>query len=272
MATKKCKCGLNFSFNEKDKEYYLEKGFPEPKRCPRCRAIRKGKYPSNRSKYDSGIHNSSILEFNDEVITIPTFIGAKFTNFISEESMFKGILRINELDYYQSSFIEVKLFYKELIDRMTVEHEQFAISNTGFKNYNGVYLNVLYPYNELNKCKEYISNILDGIYKTYSTFPNHFSGDKDYVNDEIWIDIKNHRIYTFGEDNIRKIYSAIMEEDLNKLSAKLRKAYTSDIVNIDNVLNICCPINIFNIAYPEDSRSLIIELIEREKNFRGLIL
>jgi CxxC-x17-CxxC domain-containing protein len=34
-------CGSTFTFTVRDQEFYLERGFSEPKRCPACRAARK---------------------------------------------------------------------------------------------------------------------------------------------------------------------------------------------------------------------------------------
>jgi len=34
-------CGENFTFSAKDQIFYEEKGFPQPKRCRKCRKLRK---------------------------------------------------------------------------------------------------------------------------------------------------------------------------------------------------------------------------------------
>ena len=34
-------CGREFSFSARDQEFYADKGFNEPKRCPDCRRARK---------------------------------------------------------------------------------------------------------------------------------------------------------------------------------------------------------------------------------------
>ena len=34
-------CGQEFSFSEKDQQFYNERGFQEPKRCKECRDKRK---------------------------------------------------------------------------------------------------------------------------------------------------------------------------------------------------------------------------------------
>jgi len=34
-------CGENFTFSAKDQIFYEEKGFPQPKRCRKCRRLRK---------------------------------------------------------------------------------------------------------------------------------------------------------------------------------------------------------------------------------------
>lgn len=36
-----CACGETFFFTQGEQEYYAEKGFSEPKRCPECRAKKK---------------------------------------------------------------------------------------------------------------------------------------------------------------------------------------------------------------------------------------
>jgi CxxC-x17-CxxC domain-containing protein len=35
-------CGETFVFTERDQEFFAQKGFQEPKRCPACRRARKG--------------------------------------------------------------------------------------------------------------------------------------------------------------------------------------------------------------------------------------
>ena len=55
-------CGMEFAFTEREQEFYAEKGFTEPRRCPSCRASRKaaraggeGSYGgSSAGGYDSG--------------------------------------------------------------------------------------------------------------------------------------------------------------------------------------------------------------------------
>jgi ssDNA-binding Zn-finger/Zn-ribbon topoisomerase 1 len=44
MADKKlnCKdCGSEFAFTEGEQEFYAEKNFPDPVRCPECRKLKK---------------------------------------------------------------------------------------------------------------------------------------------------------------------------------------------------------------------------------------
>ena len=55
-------CGMEFAFTEREQEFYAEKGFTEPRRCPSCRASRKaaraggegGYGGSSAGGYDSG--------------------------------------------------------------------------------------------------------------------------------------------------------------------------------------------------------------------------
>ena len=42
-------CGAEFTFSAEDQEYYAEKGFSEPKRCPACRAAKKAQRTSFRN-------------------------------------------------------------------------------------------------------------------------------------------------------------------------------------------------------------------------------
>lgn len=51
--TLKCKdCGAEFVFTTRDQEFYKEKGFTDPQRCPECRKARKqqagNRRPNNR--------------------------------------------------------------------------------------------------------------------------------------------------------------------------------------------------------------------------------
>jgi CxxC-x17-CxxC domain-containing protein len=53
-------CGSEFSFTASEQDFYTEKGFSEPRRCPSCRAARKAardggsSYGGSRSSYSSG--------------------------------------------------------------------------------------------------------------------------------------------------------------------------------------------------------------------------
>ncbi len=54
-------CGMEFAFTEREQEFYAEKGFTEPRRCPSCRASRKaaraagdGGYGASAGGYDAG--------------------------------------------------------------------------------------------------------------------------------------------------------------------------------------------------------------------------
>lgn len=58
MADKtiKCKdCGEDFNFSESEQEFYKEKAFSEPVRCPACRKARKAQrnngYSNDRRPY-----------------------------------------------------------------------------------------------------------------------------------------------------------------------------------------------------------------------------
>jgi DNA replicative helicase MCM subunit Mcm2 (Cdc46/Mcm family) len=44
-----CDCGEEFIFPVKDQEFYKEKGFSDPKRCPKCRAARKQQSGNRRN-------------------------------------------------------------------------------------------------------------------------------------------------------------------------------------------------------------------------------
>lgn len=41
-------CGKEFIFTAGEQEFYAEKGFSEPVRCPECRAARKAERNNNR--------------------------------------------------------------------------------------------------------------------------------------------------------------------------------------------------------------------------------
>jgi len=43
-------CGRDFSFTERDQEYYREKGFEPPKRCKDCRDAKKAQRGDTRGK------------------------------------------------------------------------------------------------------------------------------------------------------------------------------------------------------------------------------
>ena len=48
-------CGQQFAFSASDQQFYAERQFSEPRRCPSCRAIRKaGRGDSGRSDFARG--------------------------------------------------------------------------------------------------------------------------------------------------------------------------------------------------------------------------
>lgn len=47
-------CNSEFAFTEREQEFYTEKGFSEPRRCPSCRASRKAARSGGDSGYGSG--------------------------------------------------------------------------------------------------------------------------------------------------------------------------------------------------------------------------
>ena len=50
----KCQdCGEEFNFSEREQEFYVEKGFPDPKRCHFCRKARKERHMNKN--YDKKI-------------------------------------------------------------------------------------------------------------------------------------------------------------------------------------------------------------------------
>ena len=40
-------CGEDFTFEIGEQQFFKDKGFPDPIRCPQCRAKKKKKYASN---------------------------------------------------------------------------------------------------------------------------------------------------------------------------------------------------------------------------------
>ena len=47
-------CGNDFKFSEEEQQYYLEKGFHDPKRCKPCRLARKKRDPRGGNDSRSG--------------------------------------------------------------------------------------------------------------------------------------------------------------------------------------------------------------------------
>lgn len=44
-------CEKEFEFSEREQEFYTQKGFEEPKRCPECRKARKQQKNQRTSRY-----------------------------------------------------------------------------------------------------------------------------------------------------------------------------------------------------------------------------
>jgi CxxC-x17-CxxC domain-containing protein len=47
-------CGQEFVFTSSEQDFYAQRGFTEPRRCPSCRASRKAARGDGGSSYDSG--------------------------------------------------------------------------------------------------------------------------------------------------------------------------------------------------------------------------
>jgi CxxC-x17-CxxC domain-containing protein len=52
-------CSMEFSFSEREQEFYSEKGFSEPRRCPSCRQSRKAARAAESGGYSGGAYESA---------------------------------------------------------------------------------------------------------------------------------------------------------------------------------------------------------------------
>ena len=129
MATKRCKCGLNFTFSHKDKVYYEERGFPEPKKCQKCRTIKKNIEPVNRSWFDPKVTNDS---YEQDIIN--RFVGARFTDIVSNNAPVKGVVKFNTKSSQLYGAASIKMLMEEFAYRINTE--AYEINNTKYKNYN----------------------------------------------------------------------------------------------------------------------------------------
>ena len=50
-------CNMEFAFTEREQDFYAEKGFTEPRRCPSCRASRKAARSGGDSGYGGGSYS-----------------------------------------------------------------------------------------------------------------------------------------------------------------------------------------------------------------------
>ncbi len=51
-------CGQQFVFTASEQDFYAQRGFTEPRRCPSCRASRKAARASSSGGYSSGSYGS----------------------------------------------------------------------------------------------------------------------------------------------------------------------------------------------------------------------
>ena len=51
-------CGQAFTFTASEQDFYAERGFTEPRRCPTCRAARKAARNSDTGGYGGGSYSS----------------------------------------------------------------------------------------------------------------------------------------------------------------------------------------------------------------------
>ena len=47
-------CGQEFGFSTSDQQFYADRGFSEPRRCPTCRAVRKAQRADASGSYAGG--------------------------------------------------------------------------------------------------------------------------------------------------------------------------------------------------------------------------
>lgn len=47
-------CGVSFTFSAEDQEFFAQKGYSEPRRCPACRAARKANSSRGGGGYGGG--------------------------------------------------------------------------------------------------------------------------------------------------------------------------------------------------------------------------
>jgi len=266
MSTLKCKCGLNFTFSRKDKKFYNNSGFPDPKRCPLCRSVKKHNEFNSLSYYEEQLADD---DYEGEYSNI---ISANFTNNIIENSLFKGALLINYLNEKQISFNGFKLWYNNYIE--DINNNNYEINNIGFKSINGVYLYAIFPAGHFYKAKELAATMIKYPERNkYIDIHSHLYINKSHnthINEDVWIDPNTNIIFGFGEDNIRNLYAVMTEEILDSLSFRLKAVETSTLISIIQRFNDKNIIDIFDKKYPEQSKSLIEDIIEREKSFRGI--
>lgn len=51
-------CGQSFTFTASEQDFYAERGFTEPRRCPSCRAAKKAQRNADGGGYSSGGYSS----------------------------------------------------------------------------------------------------------------------------------------------------------------------------------------------------------------------
>jgi len=265
MSTIRCLCGLDFTFSEKDKEFYEEKGYPIPRKCPKCRATKKLDAKMFTDKSDHG--SNTIIDY---IYAPKDIIAGDLVDSFDKDALLSGGIRLNS-SILTISFKEVLLWFNDLIYDLQEKETILEINNSKYKNVNGVYMYIIHRSGEFARSKGIaLQRIVDNntLFKLHDHF---YNDDIDYVSNNVWIDIKNNVFICFGEDNIRKLYMALTEERYDTLSAKLKCISTVEMKEILQTFNSSTEsVTIFNEVYPADSRTLLLELMERERSFRGL--
>ena len=81
-------CGTNFTFTEGEQDFYAQKGYSEPGRCPDCRSAKKASRDGGYGSYTSCPTHS--ITFDDgSNISSPTQSEGTFTRNFSTVGTFK---------------------------------------------------------------------------------------------------------------------------------------------------------------------------------------
>ena len=217
MSTYYCKnCGLVFGLSESDRQFYKDNNYDEPKKCPKCRALKAKKEFKNKSEFidEKFIHSDDTESFSAKINTNKNHIDSILS--ITDDDI--TVAEINE-------FVRLSKL-TEFVSINTSEAHGKQDFQAFLKNVNSVFLFGIVPKgsNDLKRVTKMAYSLKNTeLYKQFNY------SDDTKLKEQVWIiydEDKRPFIFTFGED-VSRLLLVIFN---NLITSQMK----STIVGMDN--------------------------------------